>query len=943
MHHSAPPSPEPLLSDPAQASNPIVRDVDQPLHDDVRWLAASLGRVIRRIEGEQAYQTIESLRQACRTRRRRDAGAPTLDALLAQVEALPIELSAVTARAFTLFFLLINTAEQVHRVRRARAYRQLENAAPQPASAQWTMRALKADGHTAAEVEAAMRCLDVRPVLTAHPTESTRRTLLALQARVADALLVREQTLLAERHAIEEALDGEVELLWSTAEVRHDRPTVRDEVSTVLWYLETRLLDAGAAARDALVRAYEAEFGVTSAALQAIVPLRLGNWVGGDRDGNPFVTPEITIATARRASYAILGRYHDTLMGLIERLSISAALTRFDDALAESLERDRALLPAVWEANRQRNADEPVRLKLTFMAARVDATRRRTAARDAGRAMDAPAAYASADELLADLALIRSTVIAAGAVHACRTMLDPFIASVRAHGVYGYLMDVRDHADAHSAALDDVAARLGLGPLDGDALRREIGGRRPLVSDRMALDDGTRRVLETFGAVRTIQDELGERAASTYIVSMATCAEDLLRVLLLGREAGLVDLVAEPPRSSIDVVPLFETLDDLERAPAVMRALLDDPIYRRQLTARGGRQEIMIGYSDSGKDAGILASSWALYEGQEALAALFRESGVELTLFHGRGGSVGRGGGSPVARALAALPPGTVSGRIKITEQGEIISQQFGLLPVAERTLEVTLAGALMHGFNRWPEEMGERDMRRYRDVMATLAAGGLAVYRDLVHEHDALFTLFRTVTPIDELADARFGSRPAYRPGAAPGIGGIRAIPWGFGWTQIRLMLTGWLGAGTALSAVLAGPDGESTLREMVKRWPFFDDLIGKIEMVCAKTDLEIARAYVSALGGDLALLGQLEEEFRRTVAALQRIRGTQTLLSDNLVLQSAITLRNPYVDPLSLLQIALLRRKRALADSSEERAPIDAVLATTLSGIAQGLRNTG
>jgi phosphoenolpyruvate carboxylase len=920
-----------------------VREVDLPLHEDVRWLAASLGRVIRRIEGERPYEIIESLRTAAKRRRRGDVDAPTLAQLFAQVDALPVDLTAVAARAFTLFFLLINTAEQVHRVRRARSYRQLEHPEPQPASARWTMRALRRAGHGAAEVEHAMLALRVRPVLTAHPTESTRRTLLALQARVAEALLAREGLPAAERSVVEERLDGEVELLWSTAEVRQDRPTVKDEVSTVLWYLETRLLDAGAAARERLLRAFEETFGPPSATLLDSVPLRLGNWVGGDRDGNPFVTPEITVATARRASYAILGRYHAELHELIERLSVSATLTRFDPALGASLEHDRALVPDVWEANRRRNADEPVRLKLTFMAARVDARRRLTAARDAGRAIDLPAAYASADELLADLALVRDALLAAGAVHACRTTIEPLIASVRAHGIFGYVMDVRDHADAHAAALDDITARLGIDSLDGDALRRELGGRRPLVSARGELADSTCRVLDTFRAIRTIQGELGEQAVSTYIVSMTTSADDLLRVLLLGREAGLVDLAAEPARSRLDVVPLFETLDDLHHAPAVMGALLADPLYRRQLAARGDRQEIMIGYSDSGKDAGILASSWALYRGQEALAQLFRDSGIELTLFHGRGGSVGRGGGSPVARALAALPPDTVHGRIKITEQGEIISQQFGLLPLAERTLEVTLAGALAHGFADWPASITDGDMAHFRATMDALAEQGLQVYRDLVQAHDALFALFRAATPIAELADARFGSRPAYRPGATAGVAGIRAIPWGFGWTQIRLMLTGWLGAGTALDAILATAGGEATLVDMVTRWPFFDDLLGKIEMVCAKTDLEIARLYVTSLGGDLALFVRLEREFTLTVRSLLRIRRTGDLLVDTPVLHSAIALRNPYVDPLSLLQVSLLARKRALAPDDPARRSLDAVLATTLSGIAQGLRNTG
>ena len=919
-----------------------VRREDVALHDDVRWLAASLGRVIRRLEGEAAFETIEALRRACRARRHRTPGAPSLDDLIAQVEALSLDQCAVTARAFTLFFLLINTAEQVHRVRRARAYRTVDHAEPQPASARWAMRALRAAGHEVSEVERAMRGLDVRPVLTAHPTESTRRTLLSLQSRVADLLLSRDDASLAERRAIEEMLDGEVELLWITAEVRQDRPSVNDEVSTVLWYLETRLLDASARARDALVHAFEEEFGASSESMQNLVPLKFGNWVGGDRDGNPGVTPEVTVATARRSSYAILGRYADALADLVERLSVSASIAPPPDELRASIESDSKLVPEVYEANRRRNADEPVRLKLTLMLARVEATRRLTAARDAGRNAEDPAAYVDAGQLERDLLLVRESLERAGATHACHTTLDPLLEVVRAHGLCGYLMDVRDHAEVHRAAVNDIVAQLGIASLDGDALRTELGSRRPLVNSNVALTDDTTRVLDTFRAVRAIQAEIGEAAASTYIVSMTTEPDDLLRVLLLARETGLVNLTAEPPQSRLDVVPLFETLDDLERAPAVMRALLDDPVYRRQLGARGNQQEVMIGYSDSGKDAGILASSWALYQVQEDLAQVFREAGVELTLFHGRGGSVGRGGGSPVARALSALPPQTVNGRIKITEQGEIISQQFGLLPVAERTLEVTLAGVLLQELATVPRP-DENELREFRATMTDLAARGLTVYRELVHEHDDLFKMFRTVTPIDELADARFGSRPAYRPGAGEGITGIRAIPWGFGWTQIRLMLTGWLGAGTALAHYASTREGLDVMQRMAAKWPFFDDLLGKIEMVCAKADLEIARAYVRNLGGDLALLSRLEHEFESTVEAVLRIRESETLLRDNPVLQSAIALRNPYVDPLSLLQIVLLRRKREPSADEQTREAVEAVLATTLSGIAQGLRNTG
>ncbi|MES2180295.1 MAG: phosphoenolpyruvate carboxylase [Gemmatimonadota bacterium] len=932
----------PNSSDPHDGPT-ATRDVDLPLHEDVRRLAAALGRVIRRLEGEEAFLTVDMLRRESRARRRNDPGAPTLETQLEYVDHLSLSLCAVSARAFTLFFLLINTAEQVHRVRRSRAYAEDADAAPQPASARWTMRKLRETGRSAGEVLDAITRLDVRPVLTAHPTESTRRTLLALQARVADLLLRWEATARGERRELEERLDGEIELLWLAAEVRRDRPTVLDEVSTVLWYLETRLLDASATARDALVRAFEDEFGATADALRIPVPIHIGNWVGGDRDGNPFVTPDTTIAAARRASHVILGRYGRMLDDLIERLALSAQHAPPPEALLASLETDSALLPAVFSTNRARNASEPVRLKLSFIAERIAATRRRVASRDAGALRAEPAAYENAEAFDADLMLIRESLLSAGAVEACRTVLDPLIAIVRAHGFHGFMLDVRDHADMHRAAVDEIATVLGLASLDGAALRAELTGRRPLVGTHLPLGEATRRVLDTFAAIRLIQDESGQQAAQTYIVSMSREPEDLLRVLLLAREAGLVDLAGDSPMSRLDVVPLFETLADLDSAPSVMRALLDDPVYRRQLGARGNRQEVMLGYSDSAKDAGLLSASWALYRAQESLAALFKDSGVELLMFHGRGGGVGRGGGSPVHRALSALPPGTTGGRIKITEQGEIISQQFGLLPVAERSLEVSISGVLLHEFTDWRTGLDVAEVSRFRDVVDSLAARSFGFYRALVHERPELFALFRTTTPIAELADARFGSRPAYRPGANAGIDGIRAIPWAFGWTQIRLMLTGWLGVGTALSEACSSDEGLRELQHMTRTWPFFDDFLSKVEMVCAKTDLDIARAYVERLGGDAILFDALCDEYRRTVDAVLRIRETTQLVSDVPVLQAAISLRNPYVDPLSLLQVALLRQKREAVARGDDHAAIDEVLSTTLSGIAQGLRNTG
>jgi phosphoenolpyruvate carboxylase len=915
------------------------RPQDRPLRDDVRRLGAALGRVVLRLEGREAYHAVESLRRACRARRRGEEGAKPLGELLARVDALPLATARAVARAFTLFFLLINTAEQVHRLRRRRAYARRGADAPQPASPAWALARLRAAGHGADEVRAALERLEVRPVLTAHPTEATRRTLLGLLARAGDALLERELRSEAERGSIDAALEAELELLWLTAEVRNDRPGVLDEVSTMLWYLSDRLLPASGHVASAFGEAFAEVYGGDAPPPR----LRAGSWVGGDRDGNPFVTPDITRAACRRAAFVALGYYEGRVRELIDRLSLSSRLAPPGERLRASIERDREALPAVWEVNRRRDADEPLRLKLSFMRARLAAAREAVAARDAGRHPAAPgAAYEGAEAFHADLALVRDELAGAGAARAARALVAPLLAEVEGFGFHGLRLDLREDASAHTAALDAVAAAAGLPPLDGPALRRELLGRRPLTGPHVPLEASARQALEFFRVMKEMQGELGPASASTYVVSMAREADDLLRVLLLAREAGLVDLAASPPRSGVDVVPLFETHDDLVRAPAVLRGLFAEPVWQRQLAARGLRQEVMIGYSDSAKDVGILPASWALYRVQEELGRAFDEAGVALTLFHGQGGTVGRGGGSPVYRALLALPPGSTRSGLKITEQGEVISQKFGLLPLAERSLEVLASGTLLANFEDWRERLGPGEEARFREVMGRLADLALPAFRRRVHDDPALFKFFLETTPVRELAHVHFGSRPAYRERGGGTMRGIRAIPWQFGWTQVRLMLPAWLGVGTALSAVLAEPGGPATLARMAEVWPFFDDLVAKIEMVCMKADLDVTRAYVTALGGDEALFGELAAEFDRTVGALRAVRGGALGGSASAVLRASIALRNPYVDALNLLQISLLGRKRRAAPG-EDLAALDQALGTTLNGVAQGLRNTG
>jgi phosphoenolpyruvate carboxylase len=916
------------------ADRPI-RPEDRPLHEDVRWLAARLGEVLRRMEGDACFRAVEDLRALCRARRRGEAGAPSLEALLTRADALPIEIASRVARAFASFFLLINTAEQVHRARRRRAYRREGRAALQPASPEWVFARLRESGRTPAIVRAAIARLEVRPVLTAHPTESTRRTILSLQARVAAALLARDDAAPEERARIEANLESEIELLWVTAEVRRTRPTVFDEIATATWYLEDRLLLAERLASSELGRAFEKTFGEP---LERTVPISLGSWVGGDRDGNPLVTPEATIFAARRSSRAIVGYYMARIRDLVERLSLSDSIVSSSSELRASNERDRELLPEAWQLNHKRDQDEPLRLKLSFVFGRLEALDRELEARLEGHAIEIAGAYRKSAELVADLELVRSELARAGARRTLESFVSPLIDQVSRLGFHGFRSDVREDSEAHRQALDQISVLIGIDAFDSTALRRELLGRRPILPQALSLEPAAEKVVEVFRAIASIQRELGEAAASTYVISMTKSADDLFRVLLLAREVGLVDLAGEPPRSSLDVVPLFETLADLEAAPKIFSSLLSDPVWQRQLAARDNRQEIMIGYSDSAKDAGVLTASWALYRAQEALCRAAEEAGVRLTLFHGRGGTVGRGGGSPVYRALAALPPRTLGAGIKITEQGEVVSQKFGILEIAERSLEVMLAGTVMGALSDWREGIAPNDEQRFREVMDRLSAIALPYFRSKVHDDPAAFHFLMDVTPVRALAQVHFGSRPAYRERGAGTMRGIRAIPWGFGWTQIRLMIPGWLGVGTALEAIMAENGGLATLREMFRVWPFFADLIGKVEMVLAKSDLEIARLYLEQLGGDRALFSELEAELRRTTNAVLAVRERSELCQGEM-LGSNITLRNPYVDPLSLLQVSLLKRQRASGQSPE----IDAALASTINGIAQGMRNTG
>lgn len=919
-----------------------LRPQDRPLYDDVRFLGDCLGRAITRLGGPELFAAVEELRGL--TRRRRgvisdDAGDP--DARIAAlIGGWDRTLAEGVVRAFALYFELVNTAEQTHRLRR-REYHARAGSEPQRGSLQAVLGALATE-HSKERLDAALASLHICPVFTAHPTEARRRTVGDKLAAIHGALLARAEAGAGEKAVLEAEIAMHVEALWQSDELRHRRPTVVEEVKMLLSTFDESLWEA-LPATEAELHLRCAENGLTPPSEPA---LRLGSWVGGDRDGNPFVTPEVTLTTARLMKERMLELYLRALQPLKRFVSQSTRQAVVLPLLERSIQRDSKRLPLVQERNAVRDRFEPYRLKLSFMAARLEAALEQLRA-DAGVPGGGPGvgAYESAREFLDDLVLVAASLRSHGAQATAERLLEPLIGRVRTFGFHLATLDIRQHSRRHEATVDALfaAAEPGLPRYASqdeaarvERLRRDLAGRRLLCAPGQTFDPEVTEILQTFDVAARIRREMGEEAIRTCVVSMSASASDLLEVLLLAREAGLVRWEGDRLVSGLRVAPLFETRADLIAAPGILTELWRDPVYRAHLDAQGGVQEVMIGYSDSAKDAGLLTASWSLYRAQQAIAAAASEAGVGLMLFHGRGGTVSRGGG-PAHRAIRAQPPGTVRGRIKVTEQGEVIRFKYGLPALARRTLELTTTAVLLQEV----QEVAEPEPG-WIETMDALSLDAWKAFRQTVYDDPELFHYFMAVSPLDELAVLPIGSRPAYRAGSAQGIESLRAIPWVFGWMQSRHVLTGWLGVGTALAGALEREGGLDRLKAMAAGWPFFDDLLRNVEMVCAKADLAIAAHYARSLHPGASgerIYGLLRVEFDRTVQAVRAIRGVDVLLRDNAVLRRSIDLRNPYVDALSFLQVELLRRRRGEAGDPEL---LEAIL-RSINGVASGLRNTG
>ncbi len=973
-----------------QTPIPPRRPEDQPLAADVSRLGARLGRIVADLQGPDVFEDVELLRELAR-RRRGVAGTaePALSAEIVDlITSWGIDRAEAVVRAFAIYFQLSNTAEETHRVRRRHSYEHAEGAVPAPRSLADTVRALTEQGVSAKALGATLSRIQLRPVLTAHPTESTRRTTQAKLLAIHERLLQRDGETPIRQAALDDEIAMHIEALWQSDQLRHRRPTVLEEVRLMLDVFDQTLWEAVPAVV-AELRRVAREAGVEAA--DEISPISLGSWMGGDRDGNPNVTPFVTRQTALVMKERVLLRYLEAVRELVPLLSHSSRRVPASAALVESLERDGMSMPRVRERNEETYRYEPYRLKLSYMGARLQASLAQTqdafgvdeAAALPGQ-MDVRVAereaaedgepYTTSEELLDDLRLLIASLEGHGAHTAVTRTIQPLVDRVRAFGFHLATLDVRQHAERFASALDEIAEVVEAIPDAGNYgdlserervqfLRAELEGRRPLVPRGVAFSASTQETLEMFEAIRLTREQTGSRGVESCVISMTTGVSDVLAPLVLAREAQLVRWRGDEFESDLRVVPLFERLEDLRNASRVMRTLFNDPMYRRQLEAHGQLQEIMIGYSDSSKGVGILTAAWALYRAQEALLEVADAAGVQLMLFHGRGGTVSRGGG-PSHDAILSQPPGTVSGGIKYTEQGEMIQFTYGLPAIARWNLEQSTAAVLSHDFQDWRRDVSTDDQQRFAETMDELAETARQVYRSRIHDDPSLYDYFRQVTPLGELGMLPIGSRPAFRPGGggavSEGIDSLRAIPWVFGWMQSRHVLTGWMGVGSALMGYIGryGDTGVANLRDMRDRWPFFAAFLSNVEMVCAKADLDIAAHYVESLGeGNRSqeIFTALRAEYDRTVTALGLISDVEGLLTHNPVLRRSIDLRNPYVDALSFLQVELLRRRRAQADEAAESgagtdpAAVEAneellgAILRSINGIAAGLRNTG
>lgn len=911
------------------------REKDQPLRDDIRWLGDLLGQTLKEQAGGALFEREEELRRLAK--RYRADPTPEHEAdIVAIVRRLGIDEANGIIRAFGVYFGLVNAAEQHHRVRRRIELLQDPSAPPQPGSFLDTLQGLSDQGVSPEAIRRSLEHLRLGLVITAHPTEPYRKTILSKWMRLGRLLYDRDACIQTptELAQIDAAVRSELITLWQTDEIRERRPTVFDELTSALYYCRATLIDAIPRLHQELARALCEVYPGEPFRLPTLV--HLGTWIGGDRDGNPFVTHDVTWQTLERLRSEIIHGYASCLDALWTRYSFSEHQTPVCHALHEAIEALGMLFPERLMEVRIRNAHEPYRQLLALLRERLMAT----------LAGDPERRYPESKAFAADLALLDRCLRQQGAGLVADQELATLRRQVDAFGFVLASLDVRQNSQVHGMALDvmlreagicsDYAQRDEIGRQE--ALDRYFSTSRPLLWPDVPLPPEVQETRQTVVTLKKGIREFGPEAFDGYIVSMTEAPSDLLEVLALLQDAGLYRRLPDGrAECGIDLVPLFETIPDLQAAPEVFHTLLVHPSYRAALKARADVQEIMIGYSDSNKDGGFLTSNWELYQVQRSLARIAGEHGIRLRLFHGRGGSISRGGG-PTHRAILAQPPGTVQGDLKITEQGEVLAWKYSQPVLADRNLEQMVSATI--GATLVPYDPADADPER--DAMfAGISQVAYEAYRALVFEDPGFLRFFQEATPIAEIEQLKIGSRPPRRRKEL-NLESLRAIPWVFSWIQNRCLLPSWYAAGTALEDFCDRQEnGLATLRRWYGEWPFFEALVDNLEVSLAKADMGIARLYAGLSHGSGPRVFQtLEAEYERTLHMVLSITEQHELLEHMPVLARSIRLRNPYVDPLNHLQVELLRRKR-IGEGPDES--LDHALALTIIGIAAGLRNTG
>ena len=932
-------------------------DKDQPLFQDIRYLGRLLGDVVREQEGDEVFDVVETIRQtAVRFRREDDSSAAqTLDKKL---RSLSPEQTVSVVRAFSYFSHLANIAEDRHRNRRHRIHALAGSAAQSGTIAYALERLMEANAAATPVLQQFFNDALIVPVLTAHPTEVQRKSILDAQHDIARLLAERDQQLTDRERAHNEAmLRARVTSLWQTRMLRDARLTVADEIENALSYYRATFLEE-IPALYADIEAALAEHGL-DARLPAF--FQMGSWIGGDRDGNPNVSAATLEEAITRQAAVIFEHYLEQVHKLGAELSVSNLLTGASDALKE--------LAAASPDQSPHRVDEPYRRALIGIYTRLAASARvrlgegavplRSAGRGAAPVRAQP--YEDADAFARDLHVLIDSLAEHHGASLASPRLSPLARAAEVFGFHLASIDLRQSSDIHEAVIAELLKRAGVeedyaGLSEADKLRvllDELAQPRLLRSPYLAYSELVKSELGVLEAARVTREKFGARAVRNYIISHTETVSDLVEVMLLQKETGLLHgLLGDahhPAKAGLMVIPLFETIPDLQNAPHIMRDLIALPGVDSLIEHQGGEQEVMLGYSDSNKDGGFLTSNWELYRAELALVSLFNERGVTLRLFHGRGGTVGRGGG-PTYQAILSQPPGTVDGQIRLTEQGEVIASKFGNPEIGRRNLETVVAATLEASL--LPHGNTPAQLPVFEETMQQLSDAAMASYRALVYETPGFKEYFFESTPISEIAELNIGSRPASRKLQDPKqrrIEDLRAIPWGFSWGQCRLLLTGWYGFGSAVAAHLdsAPSDAErarrlSLLKKMHKTWPFFANLLSNMDMVLAKTDLAVASRY-AALVTDKKLRKHVFErivaEWERTSKVLSEITGKTERLADNPLLARSIKNRFPYLDPLNHLQVELLKRHRA----GETNVRLNRGIHLTINGIAAGLRNTG